>query len=120
MNLRAIEAREIQKINVERHVIATGGSAVYSPEAMAHLENISTVVFLKVDAFTLKNRIHNFGERGIAKAGDQSFEELFEERRPLYEKYAGITVEAAERNQDEIADWVALELKNRYAEGPFG
>jgi shikimate kinase len=111
LNLRAMESRDILKINVENHVIATGGSVVYGHDAMTHLLNISTVVFLKVPFETLKNRIHNFGERGIAKAKKQSFQELFDERRPLYEKYAQITLEAGLKSQDEIAQWIAAKLK---------
>jgi shikimate kinase len=103
LNLRAIESREIRKINVENHVIATGGSAVYSPEAMRHLLDISTVVFLKVDYEILKKRIPNFNERGITKADGQSFKALFDERRPLYEKYARITIEGDDLSQDETA-----------------
>jgi shikimate kinase len=49
MHLRKIEEEEILKINIENHVIATGGSAVYSKKAMNHLQKISTVVFLHVD-----------------------------------------------------------------------
>ena len=104
LNLRSMESREILKINVEHHVIATGGSAVYSPEAMRHLLDISTVVFLKVDYETLKKRIRNFSERGISKADGQSFRALFDERRPLYEKYARMTVEGGDLSQDEIVE----------------
>ena len=39
--LRSVEEEEILKINVENHVIATGGSAVYSEKAMSHLLGIS-------------------------------------------------------------------------------
>ncbi len=112
-HLRAIEASEILKIKVENHVIATGGSAVYSHDAMTHLGHISTVVYLQVAYETLKDRIHNFGERGIAKSADQSFRELFHERRPLYEKYARITLEAGNKSQDEVASWIASELNKR-------
>jgi len=51
---------------------------------------------LKVDYEILKKRIHNFSERGITKADGQSFKALFDERRPLYEKYAMITVEGGD------------------------
>ncbi|MCP4574756.1 MAG: shikimate kinase [Deltaproteobacteria bacterium] len=112
LNLRAIESREILKINVENHVIATGGSAVYSPEAMRHLLDISTVVFLKVDYETLKKRIHNFNERGITKADGQSFKALFDERRPLYEKYARITIEGDDLSQDETAMMIVSAFNN--------
>ena len=111
MNLRFIESLEILKINVEKHVIATGGSAVYSHDAMMHLLDISTVVFLKVDYETLKKRIRNFDERGIAKADGQSFRELFDERRRLYEKYARITIEAGNLGQEEAAERIAFEVE---------
>ena len=55
LHLRRIEETEILKINIDRHVIATGGSAVYSEKAMAHLADISRVVFLKAAYETLRN-----------------------------------------------------------------
>ena len=114
LNLRRIESSEILRINVENHVIATGGSAVYSHDAMMHLQDISTVVFLKVDDQTLEKRINNFDERGIAKADGQSFRELFDERRCLYERYARITIEAGDPGQDEIAERIALKFNKNH------
>lgn len=49
LTLRKIEEKEILKLNIESHIIATGGSVAYSEKAMAHLLNISKVIFLKVD-----------------------------------------------------------------------
>jgi shikimate kinase len=103
LNLRRIEEEEILKLQVESHVIATGGSAVYSEVAMAHLRNISTVIFLKVEYEELEKRIHNFEMRGIAKGKDQTFRELFNERQILYNRYAGITIECKNLDQEEIA-----------------
>ncbi|MEZ4579746.1 MAG: shikimate kinase [Desulfobacterales bacterium] len=71
--LRRIEETEILKINIDRHVIATGGSAVYSEKAMRHLSQISRVVFLKAAYETLEKRIHNFDTRGIASPGTRPF-----------------------------------------------
>jgi shikimate kinase len=107
LNLRRIEEGEILKLNIDNHVIATGGSAVYSPKAMAHLKKISTIVFLQVTADILEKRIHNFATRGIAKSADQSFDALFEERRILYETYADITIDCAAMDQEEIAEIIA-------------
>ena len=47
LNLRRIEEEEILKLNITRHVIATGGSAAYSEKAMAHLQRISTIIFCR-------------------------------------------------------------------------
>ena len=71
--LREVEEKEILKLNIDRHVISTGGSAVYSEKAMAHLKQISTVIFLEADIDVIQKRIHNIDSRGIAKAEDQTF-----------------------------------------------
>lgn len=110
LHLRRIEEGEILKLNIENHIIATGGSAVYSDAAMNHLSRISTIIFLDVDLATLKRRIHNFETRGIAKAADQSFRDLFEERRILYEKYAHMTVDAHHLDQERLAALISGSL----------
>ena len=103
LNLRKIEEKEILKLNIQKHVIATGGSAVYSEKAMAHLLNLSTVIFLKVDYEEIKRRIQNFETRGIAKAKNQTFRDLFNERQILYNKYAELAIDCMNLDQEEIA-----------------
>jgi shikimate kinase len=73
-------------------VIATGGSVVYGKEAMEHLREIGTVVYLKVSLKELERRVNNFSTRGIVMNDGQTLGDIFEERSPLYEKYADITV----------------------------
>lgn len=113
LGLRSVEASEILKLDVKNHVIATGGSVVYSKKAMSHLRDISTIVFLDVDFDELKRRIHNFATRGIAKGADQTFEELFEERQILYRKYAEMTIDGDYADQDRLAEEIAHRFKNR-------
>jgi shikimate kinase len=103
LNLREIEEKEIMKLNIKNHVIATGGSAVYSTNAMSHLLNISKVIFLEVSFEEIKRRIHNFKTRGIAKSKGQTFRELYDERQSLYNKYAEITIDCNRLDQEEIA-----------------
>ena len=107
LQLRAIEEEEVLKINIENHVIATGGSVVYSEKTMAHLLGISKTIFLEIDFEEIKNRIHNFKTRGIAKANNQSFKELFRERQILYKKYAEITIDCNVLDQEELAAQIA-------------
>lgn len=107
LTLRRIEEQEILKLNVERHIISTGGSAVYSSQAMAHLAAISRIIFLEVDFPEITRRIHNFEQRGIAKRNDQSFADLFVERTILYEKYAELTIPCHSLDQEQIADKIA-------------
>lgn len=116
LGLRAIEEAEILKINIDNHVIATGGSAVYSEKAMAHLKGISTIIFLDATLEVLQRRIRNFGTRGIAKAQNQSFQALFEERQVLYQKHAQIRIDCNTLDQDRLAEKIeeivmALEKK---------
>jgi shikimate kinase len=105
--LRKIEEEEILRINVENHVIATGGSAVYSTKAMSHLQDISTIVFLAVDFEIILHRIHNFDTRGIAKAENQTFRDLFDERQILYEQFAEWTIDCSNVTQEETAEMIS-------------
>ena len=112
LNLREIEEREILKINVKNHVIATGGSAVYSKKAMAHLASLSIIIYLKLSYGKVKERIDNFETRGIAKAPNQTFRELYEERQHLYDRYADVTIDCNMLNQDKLSSQIACSLAN--------
>ena len=79
-------------ICAERTVIATGGSAVYGEQAMAHFKDIGTVIYLDISEEELEERIGSLKERGVVSNGKQSIEEIFEDRKNLYHKYADITV----------------------------
>src|SRR5512143_887849 len=92
LRLRELEERVLLDLRATDCVIATGGSAVYSDRAMAHLKADGMVVFLDADLPTLRSRVPDFGTRGLAKRPDQTFEELFDERRPLYQRYADLTI----------------------------
>ncbi|MBV5318691.1 MAG: shikimate kinase [Desulfobulbaceae bacterium] len=120
LNLRAIEEREILKLNVSGHVIATGGSAAYSEMAMEHLQKISTIIFLKVSFAEIKRRIRNFASRGIAKAAHQTFQELFDERQNLYSKYAELTIHGDGLDQEEVAAEIARLLGTSRTAGNVG
>lgn len=86
-----------KSINVKRTVIATGGSAVYGSEAMEHLSEIGTVIYLEVPEEELKVRLGSLKERGVVSNGKTTVEEIFEDRKALYKKYADITVKLENR-----------------------
>lgn len=110
MALRNIEEKALLKVNRINHVIATGGSAAYSHPAMIHLKKEGLAVFLHTDLAVLKSRIHNYETRGLAKRPDQSFQDLFDERSYLYNKYADITVESSTSTQDQVCDKIIEQL----------
>jgi shikimate kinase len=109
--LRRIEEEVLLSLSLRNHVIATGGSVVYSDAAMNHLKSDGIIVFLDADLQTLESRVHDFGTRGLAKRADQSFAELYEERLPLYTKYADITVKCGDLTHEEVCARIVEELK---------
>lgn len=102
MALRRIEENVICRLDCRRHVIATGGSVVYSRAAMDHLKENGIVVFLDVDLPTLAVRIHNFETRGLARRPDQSLSDLFDERQALYNRYADMVIDGAGATQEAV------------------
>ncbi|QFJ54404.1 shikimate kinase [Pseudobutyrivibrio xylanivorans] len=80
-------------ISTTKTVIATGGSVIYGEEAMAHLKEIGTVVYLKLDYDTLDSRLGSLKGRGVVLKDGQNLKSLYEERIPLYEKYADVIVD---------------------------
>lgn len=99
---RRIEERVLSGLTLSHHVISTGGSAVYSSAAMAHLKRLGVVVFLDISLASVRERLGDFSLRGISKRPGQSLEELFEERFLLYRQYADVVVSGEGRNQDEV------------------
>ena len=79
-------------IDVNKSVIAPGGSAVYSDKAMRHFKEIGTIIYLKLDYQTVKRRLGNLKARGVVLEKGQTLRDLYNERIPYYEKYADITV----------------------------
>lgn len=114
LGLREIEQRvllSLQFPSSQGHVIATGGSAVYSDAAMQHLKRTGVAVFLDVALDEIRSRVVDFDSRGIAKRADQSFEALFDERRVLYAKYADITIDCRSCTQEQVCERICEALE---------
>jgi len=87
-----VEESHILSLRLKGHVIATGGSVVYSPRAMEHLKSSGIAVLLDLSLPLLVERIQDMGSRGIAMAPGQDLATLYRERRPFYDRYADIRV----------------------------
>ncbi|MEW4561999.1 shikimate kinase [Bremerella sp. JC770] len=105
-----IEEEAVLSLDVDRHVIATGGSVCYGPEGMAHLQSLGRIVFLKTSLNTLEQRLSNMATRGIALKPGQSLEQLLHERNALYEKYAEITIACDGLNVERICEQIEAAL----------
>ena len=106
-----IENEVNASINTHDSVIATGGSVVYGKEAMDHLRSIGTVVYIKLGYGTLDSRLGNIKQRGVALKDGQTLYSLYEERCPLYEKYADIVIDSENLGVEELLE----EIKNHFA-----
>ena len=88
IKLREIENSVLKNLQFKEIILSTGGSAVYSDEAMKHIQKNSKVIFLDVSYNEILERVPSFSDRGFAKAPSQSIEDAFEERQELYNKYS--------------------------------
>ena len=92
IKLREIENIALKSIQFNETILSTGGSAVYSDEAMEHIQQNSKVIFLEVPFSQILERVPSFLDRGFAKAPNQSVENAFGERQELYKKYSDSVV----------------------------
>ena len=88
-----VENNVNKSIQTEKTVIATGGSVVYGEEAMEHLKEIATIVYLSCPYDRLTRRLGDLKGRGVVLREGQTLRTIYEERCALYEKYADITVD---------------------------
>ncbi|MDR2944848.1 MAG: shikimate kinase [Methanosarcinales archaeon] len=106
-----IEENIISGIQASKCVISTGGSAIYGEKSMARLKEIGIIVFLDVAFPEITRRIQNISTRGIALKAGQSLETLYEERRPLYQKYADIIVSGDNKTVEELVTEIIEKLQ---------
>lgn len=108
----AIEERVNREIDVKRTVIAPGGSVVYGPSAMEHFKETGTVVYLKISYEELEKRLGNLVDRGVALKDGMSLADLYEERVPMYEKYADVIIDENGKTDGQVVDELTLIIYN--------
>lgn len=99
---KAVQGEVVSGINVEDTVIATGGSVIYSSDAMKNLKKNGVVVYLKLELAELEKRLGP--HRKLARGSGQSLCDLLNERGPLYEKYSDLSIECTGKDVTEILD----------------
>lgn len=103
----AIENRINASIQADHAVIATGGSVIYGKDAMMHFKRIGTVIYLQLPEKQLENRLGDLNQRGVSIREGQTLHSLYEERIPLYEKYADLTIRCADKEIRECVNEIA-------------
>ena len=89
---KRIEEETLLTIENENIVFTPGGSAVYYPTVMERFKDSGIVVYLYASAETIANRAVDFSKRGVVLREGMTMADLYNERAPLFEKYADITV----------------------------
>lgn len=87
---------------LRKSVVATGGSVIYGSQAMEHLRQIGTVLYLKLPLEEIADRLGDLNARGVTLMPGQTLADLYAERVPLYEKYAHKTIDCQKRPIREI------------------
>lgn len=105
-----IENQVNRSLQVQHSVIAPGGSAVYGWEAMEHFKETGEIVYLKLSYESVARRLGNLAKRGVVIRPGQDLRALYEERCPLYEKYADYVVGCDELDIGETLELIREKL----------
>jgi shikimate kinase len=102
-NFKAIEEQVLIELATTHSVVATGGSAVYSERAMARLRKLGQLVFIDIPLKELLGRVNDMDSRGLVIDPDETYEHLYNERLPLYQKYAEVTISGGGMTVEAVA-----------------
>ncbi|MFC1948352.1 shikimate kinase [Chloroflexota bacterium] len=94
-----LEEQSMYELNLDHRVVAPGGSIVYHPNLMEYLKGDSFIVYLNDTFENIKKRLTNASTRGIIGYKTKSLREIFDERQPLYLKYADVVVNQEGKSQ---------------------
>ena len=104
---RAIENRINSELEAEDSVIATGGSVVYGEDAMRHLKEIGKVIYLKLSYEAIEDRLGDLHARGVTIQPGWTLRDLYNERVPMYEHWADITVDCEALRLREVVQYIS-------------
>ncbi|MBQ8554692.1 MAG: shikimate kinase [Clostridia bacterium] len=103
---REIENHINAELEAENSIIATGGSVVYGEDAMRRMKELGTVIYLKLSYESVEDRLGDLHARGVTIKPGWTLRDLYNERCPLYEKWADLVVEADGLRVREVVKFV--------------
>ena len=105
-----IEEDIILNTDFKNSVIATGGSAVFGESAMNKLKESGTIIYLSLPMSEIKKRIGDIKSRGVVLTNGTTVDDIFEERKPLYEKYADVKIDCYNLTVEECVEKIIKSL----------
>jgi len=108
--LLQLEKQRMLELDMQRKVIAPGGSIIYNSGLMEYLKRHSVLIYLEDTFENIQTRLKNAPTRGIVGLRNKSLRQIYDERHPLYAIYADICVETAGKSLEKIVS----EIQNQY------
>lgn len=105
-----IESSHLICIDLKNAVIATGGSVVYSDEAMRHLAKDGVIIHLDLPFEEIERRVTNLYTRGVVMEKTQTLAGLYEKRQPLYKQFAELTINCSSKRHEQIVEEIIKTL----------
>lgn len=107
-----LEAKVNSELCADRCVIATGGSVIYRDYAMQKLKTLGKIVYIQLPYEVIAKRLGDLKKRGVALKDGYTLKDLYEERTPLYEKYADVIVPLDGRSVAESVNILAEAIQS--------
>ena len=108
-----VESSVLQNLESENSIISTGGSAIYYEDAMMHLKENGTVMYLRISLDVMLSRIRNITTRGILLHDGETILDMYASREPLYRKYADIIIDCDELTVEEAVTAVCASVQDQ-------
>lgn len=105
------EETAILSLDINGTVIATGGSVIYSDKAMEHLKKLGKIIYLHINYENMCGRISNLSTRGVLIKNGNTLKDMYDERLPLYQKWADVTIDCNSNTIEETARQIVLAVK---------
>lgn len=102
--MRQREEQHILALECRGHIIATGGSVVYSDTAMKHLKRSGRCYYLQLPLSVVESRATNIDYRGLVREPGQSLADLYAIREPLYRRYADEILDCNRLDQEGVLE----------------
>lgn len=101
---RSLEKSCIFEIEDFDGVVSTGGGSLLDIENTEHLQKIGTLIYLKASKECLRSRMQAARIPGFLDSKDlmHSFDEAFEKRTKIYEKFSQIEIDIDDKMHPEI------------------
>jgi shikimate kinase len=91
-------------------VISPAGSIIFQKDALAWIQENSLVIFLNTPFDTIEKRLMET-PKAVAGLAERGLESIWDERIPLYTKYASVTIDTKNKNVEEIVQNILDSIK---------